>query len=329
MCDSFVKLMKSEETYSLQRNYPNAFLLLSFIVRWIRQNDCPNLDLNSGEMFISDYRDSGIESRQKYRTALEKLVELGHISIIEASTCITKSITKRGTKVNLLSSSVYNVFQNDDNQAHNQVATKQATKSITKQFSSQNEEMQPSEQPSEQPIIIKKERNKKEEREKVRVRPVFSIDSSEEKIYIKMPDRELVKITQKEYDSLANNPEVGKEMLEDMLDMLDSFKGSSGKEYFSDFHVLKKGGWVRKKYQEEKLKSKKAPLGNREKVLEKFKNNEISNGYECFITEEMIAFQCLGGPTYYPVHFKTTGFDDQLQNVLYKIRWKQKLEMIR
>ena len=43
----------------------------------------------------------------------------------------------------------------------------------------------------------------------------------------------------------------GKEILEWMLETLNCYLGSSGKKYASHYFVLKKNGWVYKRYQEE------------------------------------------------------------------------------
>ncbi len=334
MSESYVKLLKSQETYFLRTKYPNAFLLLSFIACLIRQTDDDSLDLKKGEMIITNYRDSGITSRQQYRTALQKLLEFGHISIIETfkgKNSSTIKATMGGVKIKLLSSTIYDMSNIYINHQSNHLPTIiQPSKQPSKQpsnLSMENEKYQPSKQPSKQPIINKKEYPKKERNINACVRPAFSLSSSEEKTYIQFPDREYVQITQKEYDSLATNPDVGKEMLEEMLDILESYKGSTGKTYFSDYHVLKKGGWVRKKYQEEKTNIKRLPKTIRERVLEKFKNDEISNGYQCFVTEEAIAFTCLNGPTHHQLPFRIAGFEDQLQNIIYKIKWKQNLEI--
>lgn len=58
----------------------------------------------------------------------------------------------------------------------------------------------------------------------------------------KKPVREQVFLSDQEHDSLKASHSA--EILDAMLDKLDSYKTAHGKVYKSDFAVLKKGGWV-------------------------------------------------------------------------------------
>lgn len=71
--------------------------------------------------------------------------------------------------------------------------------------------------------------------------------------------RPLVKLSKEQYETLIS--EYGVDFTNKMLDILDAYKGSSGKKYKSDYHTMKKGGWVHKRASEE-IKTKIYPLPN-------------------------------------------------------------------
>jgi hypothetical protein len=71
---------------------------------------------------------------------------------------------------------------------------------------------------------------------------------------IKTHYREFVSLTPKEYDVL--NEKYGKQQTEDMLDMLDNYKGANGKTYKSDYRAVL--SWVVTRYNE----TKKGKNGN-------------------------------------------------------------------
>jgi hypothetical protein len=82
---------------------------------------------------------------------------------------------------------------------------------------------------------FKKEKRKKEKIEKK--------EETEKKAY-----REFVHLTPDQFEKLVqeNSPSI----VEEMLNILDSYKGSTGKIYDSDYHTMAKGGWVYKKLKE-------------------------------------------------------------------------------
>jgi hypothetical protein len=79
-------------------------------------------------------------------------------------------------------------------------------------------------------------RDNKKERE-IQITPTPSLP-----IPSKIKFKEFVELAQTEYDSLLTKH--GQEFLNRMLDILDAYKGSSGKKYASDYHTMKQGGWV-------------------------------------------------------------------------------------
>lgn len=122
----FIKFIPSEESSYLRENHPNAFLLLSLIAERARRVAGKPDGLEIGEAHIGDYKKAGIESRQKYRTALEILEIRGHVKKVE--TCrnrkkSTTGTTTEGTKVKILKSDVWDINCVDDNHINNHRAT--------------------------------------------------------------------------------------------------------------------------------------------------------------------------------------------------------------
>ena len=92
MSERFIKFIDSEESQYLQENHLNAFSLLCLIAKRARRISGNPDGLEIGECFIGDYRKAGIETRKKYRVALNILVQRNHIEIIE--TCRTRKPRK-------------------------------------------------------------------------------------------------------------------------------------------------------------------------------------------------------------------------------------------
>jgi hypothetical protein len=239
MCERFLKLIPNSETRFLARKHPNAFILLFFIAdRARRENGDPD-GLTIGQCHLGDHKEFGLTEKE-YRTAKKILVQRSLIKIIE--TCRTRKkndhslyfnlqncknrateratrTTTVGTLVELIGSTAYDINPDSSNQ---QKGDRKGDRGAT--------EGRP--KGDEQEGI---RRNKKEKNKELPLTPLFSISS-------KIKFRELVELTQDEYNSLlAKN---GLEFLNLMLDTLDAYKGSSGKKYSSDFHTMKQGGWV-------------------------------------------------------------------------------------
>lgn len=119
----FLKLIDSEEADYLLENHPNAFLLLCLIAKRARRISGKPDGLEIGEAQIGDYRKAGIETRNKYRTALDVLIKRNHCKIVETCrkrktlpTDSTTGSTTIGTKVSLSRSDVYDI--NPENGHH-------------------------------------------------------------------------------------------------------------------------------------------------------------------------------------------------------------------
>lgn len=95
----------------------------------------------------------------------------------------------------------------------------------------------------------------------------------------KISFRENVLLTQKEFDSLLGK--YGQQFLDLMLDTLDSYKGSSNKQYASDYHTMKDGGWVInrvKKDLEHGTSNEKSPRPSQATSEPKFQGNRVLRG---------------------------------------------------
>lgn len=112
MSEGFIQLSRSEEAIFLATKYPNAFLLLTHIAFRARRYSGGPDGLLPGQCHIGDFKECGIESEKKYRTAKEILKKRGHLLICE--TCRTRKkgatgSTTIGTLVKLISTSVYDI----------------------------------------------------------------------------------------------------------------------------------------------------------------------------------------------------------------------------
>jgi hypothetical protein len=129
MASGFLKLNKSEKTEWLMENHPNAFLLLTLIATRARRNDNHIDGLTAGMAYVGDYKKCGIETRDKYRTALDVLIACKLVEKVK--TCRSKktsnphpksqnrknsptSIPTKGTVVKLLNSDIYDINLEND-----------------------------------------------------------------------------------------------------------------------------------------------------------------------------------------------------------------------
>lgn len=111
------QIRESEELEFLLRNHPNAFLLLTLIAQRASRSNNSVTGLNIGECYIGDHQSCGL-TRQQYRTAIEILKLRKHILICETCRNRKKSTTGSttvGTKVKLISSTVYDINPEEDN----------------------------------------------------------------------------------------------------------------------------------------------------------------------------------------------------------------------
>ncbi len=126
-------------------------------------------------------------------------------------------------------------------------------------------------EPRTEPILNQsrttKEEGKKEKKVK-NIRTVYADNESDNVCYVstskskkataspqppKIFFRDHVSLTQEQFDKLKTD--YGQISLDERLDILEAYKGSSGKKYDSDYHTLIPSGWVAKRVLEDKQKS--------------------------------------------------------------------------
>ncbi len=125
MTDRFLKFIPSEEAMFLLTQKGHAFRLLTIIAESARRYEGGSDGLHIGEAFIGGFENYDM-TEQNYRTAKEILVRRSHIKIVE--TCrtrkkVTTGATTTGTKVKLLSSTVYDINIFVDNDRSNDLPT--------------------------------------------------------------------------------------------------------------------------------------------------------------------------------------------------------------
>jgi len=136
MTERFLKFIPSNEAMYLLTQKGHAFRLLTIIAEAARRYEGDADGLHIGEAFIGGFENYDM-TEQNYRTAKKILESRGHIKIIE--TCRTRKkpltskdtfnsgfcknptigVTTIGTKVKLLSSTVYDININDGNDRNN------------------------------------------------------------------------------------------------------------------------------------------------------------------------------------------------------------------
>lgn len=130
MINRFLKLnLDNDEGDFLASRHPNAFVLLYLIARRARRkNGLPDGLIIGDALIASTDLEPGI-SRQNFRTALNKLIELGYIEIVSNGKSFFKrqkstiKITIKSMLVNLLKSTIYDINPEPDNQHINQQLT--------------------------------------------------------------------------------------------------------------------------------------------------------------------------------------------------------------
>lgn len=236
MTQRFLKFIPSKAAIEFAIKYKNAFVLLMIIAeRARRENGYPD-GLTIGQCHLGNHKSYDMTEKE-YRYAKKILVEQGLIKIIVTNRTRKKAsqtqklfettfganggateITTTGTVVELCNSEVWDINSEDSNhQKGDRKGDRGATEGRLKG--------------DKQEGIRKK---KKEEEKELPHTPSLPVS--------KIKFRELVELTQGQYDSLLAKH--GQVFLDKMLDRLDSFKGSKGVKYDSDFHTMKEGGWV-------------------------------------------------------------------------------------
>lgn len=133
MSARFIKFIQSEETLSLLKNYPHAFLLLSLVASRARRTPDPLRQTNLNEALIGDYKSCGL-TRQQYRSALKVLEDLKYLEIVKkikngknSTIKITIGPTIRGTIVRLINSDIWDINSDGCNHQSNHQSNHLAT----------------------------------------------------------------------------------------------------------------------------------------------------------------------------------------------------------
>ena len=292
--ERFIKFIPSQKSEWLLKNHPNAFLLLTLIaMRARRVNGHPD-GLEIGMAQIGDYKSSGIESERKYRTAKDVLIKICAVKIVETARKRKKSTTRtttNGTLVILLQSDIWDVNpEHRDDRSDDRATT----------------ERRPSDDEQERRKKKKEKINKKE--------------SQPEKVAF----RECVTLTQAEYDSLLDSYQ--QEKLDGMLDILDSFKESTGKCYKSDRGVLKQGGWVEHEWEKRKSTAKRpaAETESNREFAKRVCSEFSSRSCELKATDaELVFIPTVGQMQPFGVKYNENGFKDQIMSNLNKREFKK------
>lgn len=243
MSERFIKFIPSKEAFWLMTHKPNAFRLLTHIANTARRTyGCPE-GLSIGECRLLNWEKYDLTERE-YRTAKKILVDLKHIIIID--TCRTRQKSTTGTttvstRVRLISSTIYDINSEEIDDRNDDRATTE--RRPTCDF------------PQESEKDIQYMKKEKKDKNKQPLTPSFPISE-------KIKFRENVELTQVEHDSLLAKH--GADFFTRMLDVLDAYKGSNGKQYKSDYHTMKAGGWVTLRVEKDILTTK--PSGQNEKV---------------------------------------------------------------
>lgn len=114
--ERYIKFLPGQSADWLQENHPNAFLLLCLIARRARRYNGHPDGLSIGMAHIGDFKQAGIESERKYRTAKDVLIRIGAVKIVETARKRKKSTTEStikttttGTLVLLLKSDIWDI----------------------------------------------------------------------------------------------------------------------------------------------------------------------------------------------------------------------------
>jgi hypothetical protein len=248
MSERFLKFIPSEEAMWLLDNKINAFRLLTHIANTARRYDGHPDGLKIGQCHLQHWKKYNLTERE-YRTAKDILVKRSLIKIIETNRTRKKSTTGSttgSTLVELCGLTVWDINPESNDDRIDDRATTDRRLTDDKQ---------------ERIRKIRKNKN---------TTPNPPSDFSEKRNF-----RENVALTQKEFDTLLSQN--GQKTLDEMLDILDAYKGSTGKAYKSDYHTLVPSGWVAKRILEDASKIKPIterkflPSSNQDEALESFK----------------------------------------------------------
>lgn len=250
MAERFIKFIPSESAMKFAIKYKNAFILLLVIAESARRTNGSPDGLTVGQCHLGNHKNYGMTEKE-YRYAKQVLVDQGLIKIVvtnrtrkkgkqtqklfEQANGATERATEpttTGTLVELCNSDVWDINSDASNQQKgDRNGDPGATEGRLKG--------------DKQEGI----RKKKKEKEVLPQTPSDPIPS-------KIKFRELVELTQPEHDKLLILH--GKDLLDVMLNMLNSYKGRKGVKYDSDYYAMDQGSWVVREAKKD-LENQKTP----------------------------------------------------------------------
>ncbi|MCM1330204.1 MAG: hypothetical protein NC253_12290 [Ruminococcus sp.] len=169
-------------------------------------------------------------------TSIEKLAKATGLTVRQVRTALnhletTQSVTRKAySKYTVLTVNNYDEYQ-------------ETTQSSTKKRQTSDKQTTNNRQTNDNTIRIKEEKERKKEKELPPSPP-------------KQKYAEFVSMTDEEYSSLV--AKVGEDGAKRCIEILDNYKGSTGKTYQSDYRTIL--NWVVKRYEEEKEKEKGSAL---------------------------------------------------------------------
>ncbi len=298
----FIKKYRNPFARELKRKHTAAYLILDTIAENAKRNEtitCPTQHplLEIGEAIITA-EECGLTS-QKFKTGLKYLEGIGFINVVHRGRKDKNS--KLLARIKTKSNSISSLF------------TSQINGTVAKLLDSSifdiNIMESINQKPNQNSINSGSNPNKQEVKNFNKFKKKDIEDTPPEKIKF----CEFVSLSQEEYNKLQEKH--GLKTLDEMLNILNSYKGSSGKIYKSDYHTLSEGGWVLGA-----LKRSQTPIttkaSNHDQIVQHFKHGEFYNNAECHINEESISFT--RGMKHEQLKFKENGFFDQFENMLRK-----------
>ena len=122
MSERFIKYIPSEKASWLRQNYPNAFLLLSYIAENARRYADKEDGLEVGDVIIGRVetpKKCGLTEKE-FRGALDKLIEFQYVEIVYSPKAEKSKTRKRAIKraikslvVCLINSDIYDINSED------------------------------------------------------------------------------------------------------------------------------------------------------------------------------------------------------------------------
>ena len=183
-------------------------------------------------------------SEQRLRTIFKKLQDDQMIELIKSSPKLTIYAVKNYAK-----------FNHQNNQQTNQQESLVAVGESgigNQQNNQQTNHLSTSYQPSTNHLPTTKEESKESKERKEGKKKINGRKKASALDHLKNNYAEFVRLTPEQHEKLIS--EHGEHAVKEMIEILNSYKASNGKEYESDYHTMIGRGWVLDRYRKETLK---------------------------------------------------------------------------